>query len=188
MLAMPLRCWPPASSAEHNCLGASGFPCRSSWLAAPIDFGSSAIRNLRFRAGSGQPAPGRLRPVGFCADGRLCSSGRMLAATLPLLSGRFQLAVAFCVDLLLPAYLRRDVAGGAVQADVIVVVHVAFDQTPCIFQRQRRAECTHSFAICPSVRFSVRLRVKRRSPDVSDSCTQPPASWTLEQCISALCR
>jgi hypothetical protein len=26
----------------------------------------------------------------------------MLAATLPLLSGRFQLAVAFCVDLLLP--------------------------------------------------------------------------------------
>ena len=27
MLAMPLRCWPPAFSAAHNCLGTSGSPC-----------------------------------------------------------------------------------------------------------------------------------------------------------------
>src|SRR5262249_38524462 len=46
------------------------------------------------------------------------------AAALALLSGRFQLAVAFCVDVPLPPrqhILRRDIAGGALQADVIVV-------------------------------------------------------------------
>ena len=42
----------------------------------------------------------------------------------------FQLAVAFCVDLLLTPrqhVLRRDVAGGTVQADVVVMLHVASD-------------------------------------------------------------
>jgi hypothetical protein len=59
----------------------------------------------------------------------------MLAAALTLLSGRFQLAVAFDVDPLLPTsqhILQCDVAGGAVQTDVIVVIYVACDQTPCI--------------------------------------------------------
>jgi hypothetical protein len=43
--------------------------------------------------------------------------------------------------------LRRDVAGGTVQADVVVMLHVALDQTPRIFQRQR---CSRSkpVAIC----------------------------------------
>ena len=56
-------------------------------------------------------------------------------------SGGFQLAVAFRVDLLLTPrqhILRRDVADGTVQADVVVMLHVALDQTPCIFQRKRR--------------------------------------------------
>ena len=59
------------------------------------------------------------------------------AATLALLSGGFQLAVAFGVDLLLTPrqhVLRRDVAGGTVQADVVVMLHVALDQTLCIFR------------------------------------------------------
>ena len=71
-----------------------------------------------------------------------CSSRGLLAVTLALLSGGFQLAVAFRVDFLLTPrqhVLRRDVAGGTVQADVVVMLHVALDQTPRIFQRQRRA-------------------------------------------------
>src|SRR3954449_1352923 len=65
------------------------------------------------------------------------SSGRMLATALPLLSGRFPLAVTFGVDLLLSPrqhILRCDVAGGAVQTDVVVMLHVAFDQMPSLFQ------------------------------------------------------
>jgi hypothetical protein len=72
----------------------------------------------------------------------LHSSRGLLAATLTLLSGGFQLAVAFCVDLMLTSrqrVLRRDVAGGTVPADVVVMLYVAPDQTPCIFQRQRRS-------------------------------------------------
>ena len=70
-----------------------------------------------------------------------CSSRGLLAVTLALLPGGFQLAVPFRVDLLLPPrqhVLRRDVARGAVQADVVVILHVTLDQTPRIFQRQRR--------------------------------------------------
>jgi len=66
----------------------------------------------------------------------------LLAATLTLLSGGFQLAVALRVDLLLTPrqhVLRRDVAGGTVQALVVVTLYVALDQTPRIFQRQRRS-------------------------------------------------
>jgi hypothetical protein len=53
--------------------------------------------------------------------------------TLALLSGGFQLAVAFRVDFLLTPrqhVFRRDVAGGTVQADVVVMLHVDLDQTP----------------------------------------------------------
>jgi hypothetical protein len=52
------------------------------------------------------------------------SSG-LLATNLPLLSRRLQLQVAIRVDFLLPPrehVLRRDVARGAVQPDVVVVV------------------------------------------------------------------
>lgn len=70
------------------------------------------------------------------------SSRGLLAMTLALLSGGFQLAVAFRVDLLLTPrqhVLRRDVAGGTVQADIVVVLHELLYQTPCIFQRKRRS-------------------------------------------------
>src|SRR6202034_3734067 len=69
-----------------------------------------------------------------------CSSRGLLAVTLALLSGGFQLAVAFRVDLRLTPrqhVLRRDVAGGTVQADVVVMLHVVLHQTPRIFQRRR---------------------------------------------------
>ena len=72
----------------------------------------------------------------------LRSSRGLLAVTLALLSGGFQLAVALRVDLLLTPrqhVLRRDVAGGTVQALVVVTLYVALDQTPRIFQRQRRS-------------------------------------------------
>jgi len=51
-----------------------------------------------------------------------CSSRGLLAVTLALLCGGFQLAVAFRVDFLLTPrqhILRRDVADGTVQADVV---------------------------------------------------------------------
>jgi hypothetical protein len=55
---------------------------------------------------------------------RICESGGLPATNLPLLPRRLQLPVVLRVDLLLPPcqhVLRRDVACGAVQADVIVV-------------------------------------------------------------------
>jgi hypothetical protein len=60
-----------------------------------------------------------------------------LATNLPLLPGRFQLPIPLGVDLLLTPgehVLRRDVADGAVQADVVVMLDVSPDQTPRIFQ------------------------------------------------------
>ena len=56
------------------------------------------------------------------------SSSGLLATNLPLLSRRLQLSVPLRVDLLLSRgehVPRRDVARGAVQADVVVVVHVS---------------------------------------------------------------
>src|SRR6202167_616446 len=60
-----------------------------------------------------------------------CSSRGLLAVTLALLSGGFQLAVAFGVDFLLTPrqhILRRDVADGTVQADVVVMLDVSLHQ------------------------------------------------------------
>jgi hypothetical protein len=98
--------------------------------------------------------------------------------TLALLCGGFQLAVAFRVDLLLTTrqhVLRRDLAGGTVQADVVVMLHVALDQTPCIFQRQRRSR-PNAFAfqrLVPALDLTVGLsiqmhRIATLSVDVSE--------------------
>jgi hypothetical protein len=62
----------------------------------------------------------------------------LLAANLPLLPSRLQLPVPLSVDFLLPPsehVFRRDVARGAVQTDVVVVVHVSAYQTPAIIER-----------------------------------------------------
>ena len=69
---------------------------------------------------------------------RICESGSLLATNLPLLPRRLQLPVALRMDLLPPPrqhVLRRDVARGAVQADVIVVVHVTPHQPQRIIER-----------------------------------------------------
>src|SRR5713101_3405351 len=69
-------------------------------------------------------------------------SRSLLPTNLPLLSRRLQLPIPIGVNLLLSArqhVLWCDVAGGTVQANVVVMLDVALHQTPCIVQRQRRS-------------------------------------------------
>jgi hypothetical protein len=64
-----------------------------------------------------------------------------LAAILSLFPRRLQFPVPLGVNLLLMPgehVLRRDVADGAVQTSVVVMLYVTLHQTPRIFQRQRR--------------------------------------------------
>ena len=72
----------------------------------------------------------------------ICVSSGLLATNLPLFTHHLQLLVALRVDLFLAPrqhILRRDVANRAVQADVVVVVHISVYQTPCIIERKRRS-------------------------------------------------
>src|SRR5439155_15845876 len=64
--------------------------------------------------------------------------------------------------------LRRNVADGTVQADVVVMLNVARHQTPRIVQRQWRP-WPDAFAFerfVPTFDLAVRLRIVGRSPDV----------------------
>ena len=75
------------------------------------------------------------------------------------------------MDLLLPPsehVLRRDVACGAVQADVVVTLDVTLRQSPRIIERQWRSrpDALSFERFVPAFDLSVRLRVKRRGPDV----------------------
>jgi hypothetical protein len=95
----------------------------------------------------------------------------LLATNLPLLPRRLQLPIPLGLDLLLMPgehVLRRDTAGGSLQADVGVMLDETLHQTPRIFQRQRRARPNVlSFErFVPTFDSSVRLRVERRSSDV----------------------
>src|SRR5215472_9237406 len=99
------------------------------------------------------------------------TSSGLLTTNLPLLPRSFQLPVALSVDLLLPSrhhVLRRDVAGGAVQANVVVVIDVSLHQTTCIIERQRRSQpdALPFQGFVPALNLAVRLRVKRRCPDM----------------------
>src|ERR1039457_2882985 len=76
-------------------------------------------------------------------------SRSLLPTNLPLFSRGPQLSVPLGMDLLLPPcrhVVRRDVADGAVQADVVVMLDVALHQMPRIFQRQRRSR-TNALAL-----------------------------------------
>jgi hypothetical protein len=67
----------------------------------------------------------------------LRSSRRLLEATLTLLSGGFQLAVALSVNLDLSAcehVPRRHVADRTVQPDVVIAIHILLDQAFRVFQ------------------------------------------------------
>ena len=81
-------------------------------------------------------------------DGRLPLSNPFhqlrgpLAVILPLFPRRLQLPIPLGVNLLLVPcehVFRRDVADGAVQTEVVVMLDVTLNQTPRIFERQRRA-------------------------------------------------
>ncbi len=77
----------------------------------------------------------------FLVAHRFLSRGR-LAAILLLFPRRLQLPIPLGLDLLLMPgehVLRRDVADGAVQTGVVVMLYVTLNQTPRILQRQRRA-------------------------------------------------
>ncbi len=98
----------------------------------------------------------------------------MLATNLPFFPGRIQLPVALRVDLLLPPrqhVLRRDIARGAVQADVVVLIHASAYQTPSIIERQRRSwpDALPFERLVPALDLPVRLWVKRRGSDVRHS-------------------
>src|ERR1700722_3311214 len=95
----------------------------------------------------------------------------LLAPILPLFPRRFQPPISLGLNLLLmPSehVLWREIADGAVQTHVVVMVYVTLNQTPRIFQRQRRSG-TNALpfeGFVPTLDFAVRLRVIRRSPDV----------------------
>lgn len=85
----------------------------------------SAIRNL---------VTSRLSDI--AAAGHFGSSRSLLAATLTLLPGGFQLAVALSVNLDLSAckhVLRCHVADRTVQPDLVIAIHILLDQAFCIF-------------------------------------------------------
>jgi hypothetical protein len=95
---------------------------------------------------------------------------RLLAATLELLPGRFQLPIPLGMDLL-PAtgehVLRRDVVRRAVQSHVVVVVRVTLHQTSRMTQRQRcsRPDALPFGRFVPALDFPVRLTIVGRSSD-----------------------
>jgi hypothetical protein len=82
-------------------------------------------------------------------------------------SGLLQLPIPLGMDLSLTPgehVLRRDVADGNVQADVVEMLDVALHQTPRIFQRQGRSrpDALPFERFVPSFDFSVRLGIVRR--------------------------
>src|SRR5689334_13699765 len=97
--------------------------------------------------------------------GSSAASSRGLPPTnLTLFSCRLQLPIPLSMDLLLTAsehVFRRDVADGTVQADIVVMFHVALHQPPRILQRQWRSRpdalCFERFV--PTFEFSVRLGI-----------------------------
>ena len=88
---------------------------------------------------SSRPAVGRHVTVAPSSLARLVQllSIRFLSTDLPLLPSRRQLLVSFDVNLLLTTgqhILRRDVADGTVQSDLVVMLDVASHQAPRIVQ------------------------------------------------------
>ena len=91
--------------------------------------------------------------------------------TLALLPGGFQLAVAFRVDFLLTPrqhILRRDVADGTVQADVVVMLDVSLHQAQRIVQRERCSgpDTLALQRLVPTLDFPIRLGIVGGSSDM----------------------
>src|SRR6516164_9993699 len=92
------------------------------------------------------------------------SSCGLLPTNLTLFSCLLQLPISLSMDLLLTAgelVLRRDIADGTVQADIVVMFHVALHQPPRILQRQRRSrpDALSFERFVPTFDFSVRLGI-----------------------------
>jgi len=90
---------------------------------------------------------------------------------LPPFSRRFQLLISGLEDLLVPALplgLRRDVADGAVQPHLVVVVDIPSHYPPRIIQGQRRldAEAVPLEGAVKAFDLAVALRIVRRRLDV----------------------
>ena len=100
----------------------------------------SARRNCTLRLA---PPPGCLGSVGRQTGSNPFHPSRgPLAAILPLFPRRLQLPIPLGVNLLLMPgehVLRRVVAKGGVQTNVVVMLYVTLHQTPRIFERQRRS-------------------------------------------------
>ena len=99
------------------------------------------------------------------------SSRGLLPTNLPLFSCHRQLPISLSMDLVLTAgehVLRRDVTDGTVQADIVVMFHVALHQPPRIRQRQWRSrpDALSLERFVPTFDFSVRLGIVGRSSDV----------------------
>src|SRR6516165_10281251 len=99
------------------------------------------------------------------------SSRGLLPTNLTLFSCLLQLPISLSMDLLLTAgehVLRRDVTDATVQADIVVMFHVALHQPPRILQRQWRSRpnALPFERFVPALNLPVRLRVKRRGSNV----------------------
>src|SRR5208337_5191993 len=99
------------------------------------------------------------------------SSRSLLPTKLPPFPRLLQLPVALGVDLLSPPrqhVLRSEVADGAIQPNVVVMLDVALHQSPRIFQRQRRSrpDALPPERFVPAFDLSVRLGIVRRGSDV----------------------
>jgi len=113
------------------------------------------------RCSDGDKIDGGLRSTGF---GFRCLFVLGLSRQLTSLACFGQLAVAFVEDLLFAAFefvLGRDITGGAVQADVVVMLDVIEDKATGVVERERHLDAD-AFALegfVPAFDFSVGLRV-----------------------------
>src|SRR6202008_4968908 len=112
-------------------------------------------------------------PIMLATSRRLaaCSSRGLLAVTLALLSGGFQLAVAFRVDFLLTPrqhILRSAVAEGIVQAEVFLMLDLSLIQAQRIVQREwcSGPDTLALQRLVPTLDFPIRLGIVGGSSDM----------------------
>ena len=124
-----LRTSPPRSLVP---LEAFSDEVQTSFCSARVNFRSRVpFTNPQDSAG----APSSI--VGLQEIGHICSLRSLAPADLPLFSRLLQLPISLCMDLLLTPgehVLRRDIADGTVQANVVVMIDVALHQSLRIVQ------------------------------------------------------
>ncbi len=101
-----------------------------------------------------------------------------LAAILPLFPRRLQFPIPLGLNLLRmlgERVFRRDVADGAVQTHVVVMVYLILNQTPRIFERQRRSrpDALSFERSVPTFDFAVLFQHGRSDTPLSLGSTRP---------------